>query len=330
MWVAKDGVREPALPELGLDLLRELRHRHARPDERRDGLHGTFHRPAGALHRLELVRALDAPEPVHERGARAEPIGPEDPCQVKRRLGPDAVADRDGCIAGNESPRDALEDRVAVVGLVHDDDLAVRPNGQVEEHHHARQDEDRIRVRPEEPARHPAVRVGALSEERDPALDPGEVLEIAREPDEEEVDALLAHACGEAALPSCMVEHASILGRGDVPIVGGRPAPRPGSRAEDLLEARKAVGELADGAPLELLGAEARLVAEFDRPAAVSVVGHVLGRPLRHDARRRRAPQRALAGPRVLRLVVAETRRFPRRHGLTLRGRRRAAIPRSG
>ncbi len=97
-----------------------------------------------------------------------------------------------------EALRDPLEDAEAVVGLVDDHELALRTNRQIERHDHARQDVDRVGVRPEEAAGDPAVRVGALTEERDPALDPGEVLEVGGEAEEEELDARGLHALGEA------------------------------------------------------------------------------------------------------------------------------------
>ena len=51
---------------------------------------------------------------------------------------------------GAEPARDALERGKAVVGLAHDDDLSVRILAQVEGGEHAREQEDRIGVRPEE------------------------------------------------------------------------------------------------------------------------------------------------------------------------------------
>ena len=51
-------------------------------------------------------------------------------------------------VAGRaEAARDALEDRDAVVRLVHDDELALGLLAQVEGGEHAREDEDGLRVR---------------------------------------------------------------------------------------------------------------------------------------------------------------------------------------
>ena len=210
MCVANDGVKRAGEPELELDLVAELRHRDARLDARRDSLHRLLDRPARTPHRVELLGRLDAAKQVDERRPGPEPVEAERPAEVERRLCPDPVAhgDRGG---RPEALRHALEDGGAVVGLVHDDDLALRAHRKVEHDDHARQHEDRVGVRPEEAARDPSVRVGALPEERDPALDAREVLEVGREPEEEEVDPLRAHPLGEAASPLGVVEHASIL-----------------------------------------------------------------------------------------------------------------------
>ena len=87
-------------------------------------------------------------------------------------------------------PRAAVvEQRRAVVPLVHDDDLARQLAGHLEEGHHPRQHEDRLTLGREERAGDPAVCVLRLAERRDRALDAGEVLEIRGRREEEEIDA---------------------------------------------------------------------------------------------------------------------------------------------
>ena len=102
---------------------------------------------------------------------------PDDPAELERRLGPHPVSDRDAR-RGSEATCDTLEDRRAIVGLVHDDDLAVRVLAEIEGGEHARQHEDRIRAATEERACHPAVRIRHLAEARDLPLDAGEIFEI--------------------------------------------------------------------------------------------------------------------------------------------------------
>ena len=63
----------------------------------------------------------------------------------------------------------------------------------------------------EERSRHPAVRVRGLAEVRDLPLDAGEVLEVGRRREEEDVDALRLHPLGQPPLPLRVVEHAASL-----------------------------------------------------------------------------------------------------------------------
>ena len=109
----RPGAREP---QLELDLVAQLRHRHAWHDVRRDRRHRLLDRPARSSHRVELLLGLHAAEVVDERRPRPESLEAEDAAEIERRLSPDAVADRDR--AGlPEALRDPLEDAEAVVGL---------------------------------------------------------------------------------------------------------------------------------------------------------------------------------------------------------------------
>ena len=102
-----------------LDRLGELGHRHAGDDERRRRGHRLLDGDDRAPHRVELLGGLDPAQPVHEVRAGAQAVGAEDLGEVERRLGPDAVADREDAGAGRVA-RDALEDGEPVVRLVHD------------------------------------------------------------------------------------------------------------------------------------------------------------------------------------------------------------------
>ena len=95
----------------------------------------------------------------------------------------------------------AVEQRLAVVVLVDDDRLPRLLPVEVEEEHHARQDEERLPVGREEGARHPAMRVGGLPEARDVALEPGEVLEVGRRRQEDGVEPGLLDPHGEPLAP---------------------------------------------------------------------------------------------------------------------------------
>ena len=72
---------------------------------------------------------------------------------------------------------------------------------EVEEEHHARQDEERLPPGREERARHPPVRVRGLPEARDVALEPGEVLEVGRRRQEDGVEPRLVESHGESLAP---------------------------------------------------------------------------------------------------------------------------------
>ena len=84
-----------------------------------------------------------------------------------------------------EAAHDLLEHRVPIVGLVHDDHLALRLGVEVENGDHAREHEGRLGIWPEEGTGHPAVHVGALAEERDATLDAGQVLEVGGQAEED-------------------------------------------------------------------------------------------------------------------------------------------------
>ena len=114
------------------------------------------------------------------------------------------------------SADDPLEDRSPVVGLVDDDDLPLDVLLQVERRDHAREHVGRLLVGAEERARHPAVRVRALAEERDSAPDAGQVFEVGREAEEEQVDVLRAHPLREPRTTLRVVEHRPSLRSGFV------------------------------------------------------------------------------------------------------------------
>jgi hypothetical protein len=95
----------------------------------------------------------------------------------------------------------------AVFALVDHDTLAGQLSGDVEQRHHPRQDEDRIAAGTKEGSRNPAVRVLGLAEGRDQALDAGQVLEIGRRRQEEEVHPRLRHPIREPPSALGVVEH---------------------------------------------------------------------------------------------------------------------------
>ena len=191
---------------LVLDLLGELEHGRARLHLRRDRRDRPVADVAGALHHRELVGRLRPAQLVDEPRHGHDALGRERVRQVDHRLAPGAVADPEGARLA-EAARRPREQRRAVVPLAHDDHLARQLTGQLEEAHHPRQHEDRLTLGRDERAGHPAVCVLGLAERRDRALDAGEVLEIRRRRDEDEVDALLLHALGEPAPPFGVVEH---------------------------------------------------------------------------------------------------------------------------
>src|SRR6185437_12012061 len=106
-----------------------------------------------------------------------------------------------------EALRHALEDGGPVVRLVHDDELAFRLGTEMERCEHPRYDEDRVGAGPEEGAGHPAMRVCDLAEVRNVAFDAGQVLEIGRWCEKEQVDAVRLHALAELPPALCVVEH---------------------------------------------------------------------------------------------------------------------------
>jgi hypothetical protein len=102
-----------------------------------------------------------------------------------------------------------LEQRSAVVGLVDDDELALRLAFEIERDDHARKDENGIRVGPEKGTGHPTVRVRALAEAGDLSLDAGQVLEVRRGCEEEDVDGVFAHSFAQTAPSLRVIEHAA-------------------------------------------------------------------------------------------------------------------------
>ena len=107
--------------------------------------------------------------------------------------------------------RDALEDGEPVVGLVHDQDVALGRLAEVERREHPRQHEHGLGAGPEEGAGDPPVRVERLAEARHGPLDAGQVLEIGRRAEEERRDAFGLEALPEPAPPGGVVEHRASL-----------------------------------------------------------------------------------------------------------------------
>jgi hypothetical protein len=142
---------------------------------------------------FELERRLDAPQlvdqrrPVHELRAREGALQLEHRLAVGTRADPDRlhVAERAGRLA---------EEGAAVVGLVDGDQVIGLVAPEMEEHEHPRQHVQRLAAGNDEGAGHPAVRVRALPEARQVALEAGQVLEIGRRRDEQRVDPVLLHA----------------------------------------------------------------------------------------------------------------------------------------
>ncbi len=209
--------------QLVLDGLGELGHRHAGLDERRCRRHRALDGLDGAAHRRDLVCVLRAAQLVDDARAGLQALEADCPSEVERRLGPDAVADRDFA-CGADLLGDALEDRRAVVGLVDDDHLARGLLAQVEGGEHAREEEDGVCVGAEERAGDPAVRVGGLAEVGDLALDAGQVLEVGGRREEERVDACLLEPLREPALAGGVVEHALTLADDVLVVVDAEPA----------------------------------------------------------------------------------------------------------
>jgi hypothetical protein len=188
-----------------VDLFRELRHRHARDDPRRDRRDRLVAETARALHHGQLLGGLAPAQLADECRAGDEPVA-EDPLQVEHRLGPHAVAHR-GPAGGPEPAHRALEGGEAVVALVDDQQLAGQVAAELEDRCHAREQEHRLATGTEERARDPVVRLRALAEGRDLALEPGQVLEVGRGRQEEEVDPALLHPLVEAPPALAVVEH---------------------------------------------------------------------------------------------------------------------------
>ena len=179
-----------------------------------------------------------------------------------------------------EAARDALEDRRPVVGLVHDDHLAVRLLAQVERGEHPREDEDRLRVRVEERSADPAVRVRDLAEVRDLPLDAGQVLEVGGRREEERVDALLLHALCEAPPALGVIEHS------------GESKPRQDLAAEQVDAVRLVDAVRRAEVDARRSGFEQRL----------GLGGDLGRRPGEREARRARRPRAALPPPARRRL----------------------------
>ena len=76
-------------------------------------------------------------------GAGDGPLGPQGLLEVEHGLGPRAVADRERARL-TAGPRRLLEQRMPVVALAHDDELARQLLADVEQRHHPRQDEDGV------------------------------------------------------------------------------------------------------------------------------------------------------------------------------------------
>ena len=173
---------------------------------------------------------LDAAQPLEgEHGLRARAIA-------------DGEAPR-----GAEPPGHAAEGVERVVPFRDHDELA-RHLGNVEDRLHAREEEDRVAAWAEERAGDPVVCLGGLTEARQPALEPGQVLEVRGGRQEEQADAVRREELVEPAPPLRVVEHAAVQPSGHRPILaqGSGRSPRRYSRPR---EHRCSGRPRRDGAP---------------------------------------------------------------------------------
>ena len=175
--------------QLVLDVLLQLAHRDAGHHPRGRGGHRGIGHAAGGRHQLELEVRLDAAQARHERAAVHDLRARQGVLEAERR--PRRRACADGDLADvPESCSGRAEQRIAVVQLVDDDELAGLVAAEMERDEHARQDEQRLPPGDEEGSRDPVVGVDDLAEARQVALDAGQVLEVGRRRQEEGVDPL--------------------------------------------------------------------------------------------------------------------------------------------
>ncbi len=145
MWVVKDGQREPAArsscstASASSTIVTPGSTSGATAAIVRSTV--TIARPIASSSSSVLMRrsSFTSREPVRSRsGPRIRPSSSTVSAQTRSPTATD-VAPRPA--------RDALEGRVAVVGLVHDDDLSLGLLAHVEGREHAREEEDRVRRR---------------------------------------------------------------------------------------------------------------------------------------------------------------------------------------
>ena len=224
-----------------LDGLGERGHRHAGRDERRRGGHRPLDCGDRAAHRLELVGGLDPAEPFTSR----EPVRRRSVPRIRARLSVVSAQIRSPTASTPEPAAvRATRSKTAkpVVGLVYDQNVAVRGLAEVERREHARQHERGLCAGPKESPRDPSVRVQRLPEARHGPLDPREVLEIGRGAEEERCDAFGFEAFVETAPPGGVVEHrASLRRHRHCPSRGAGSAFRVAMRSEVTLGDRRPV-----------------------------------------------------------------------------------------
>ena len=126
-----------------------------------------------------------------------EPRAGQRVLQLEHRLAPGARADRRSSsrrrARASPSRKSARPSSVSLTVIRSSGSSPQRWNSD----EHARQDEQRLAAGHDERAGDPAVRVGALAEARQVALEAGQVLEVRRRRHEQRVDPLLLHPLGE-------------------------------------------------------------------------------------------------------------------------------------
>ena len=154
-----------------LDRLDEVGHRDARDDERRRRRHrlldGRRSRgPCASSSSPVFTRRSSLTSASRSAAGRRRRSGPGSSVVSAHTRSPIATVPAPATAAG-----DALEDRLAVVGLLDDDQLALRLLAHVEGGEHPRHHEDRLGARAEERAGHPPVGIRRLAEARHLPLD---------------------------------------------------------------------------------------------------------------------------------------------------------------
>ena len=183
-----------------LDRLGELGHRDAGHDERRRSAIVVLDRRDRALHRRELLGRLDPPELVDERRAGAEAVEPDDPPRLSavsaQTRSPTAT------VAAGPRPR-TTRSKIAgpsSVSLT----TTTSPSGSSRRSNAAnmrgRTKTGSAPGRKNAPVTQPCA-YDDLAEVRDLPLDAGQVLEVGRRREEEDVDALRLQALAEPPAP---------------------------------------------------------------------------------------------------------------------------------